>query len=72
MLPLAYLFPGYRFTAVDMKHSAVQLLQQRIQEGDVQNVDVIEGTIEQYTGKAWGRCRKFVVAVSSLEIQQAA
>eukprot|EP00878_Enallax_costatus_P013255 GHUV01013857.1.p1 GENE.GHUV01013857.1~~GHUV01013857.1.p1 ORF type:complete len:460 (+),score=137.22 GHUV01013857.1:1668-3047(+) len=52
VLPLAHLFPGFQFTAVDMKHSAVQLLQQRVHEGEMTNVEVIEGTIEQYSGDA--------------------
>lgn len=51
VLPLAHLFPCFAFTAVDMKRSAVQLLQQRIQQSQLSNVTVIEGTIEQYSGQ---------------------
>lgn len=50
VLPLAHLFPGFRFTAVDMKHSAVQLLQQRVQQAQITNIRVLDGTIEEYSG----------------------
>lgn len=51
VLPLAHLFPCFTFTAVDMKASAVQLLQQRVQQGGIGNVAVREGTIEMYDGE---------------------
>jgi methylase of polypeptide subunit release factors len=51
VLPLAHLFPCFSFTAVDMKASAVKLLRQRVQQGQMHNVRVQEGTIELYTGE---------------------
>jgi SAM-dependent methyltransferase len=51
VLPLAHLFPSFSFTAVDMKASAVQLLRQRVQQGQMRNVRVQEGTIEAYKGE---------------------
>jgi methylase of polypeptide subunit release factors len=50
ILPLAHLFPHFAFTAVDMKPSAVQLLQQRVQDAGLHNVAVQLGRIEDYTG----------------------
>ncbi|KAF6251681.1 hypothetical protein COO60DRAFT_1674803 [Scenedesmus sp. NREL 46B-D3] len=52
VLPLAHLFPGFAFTAVDMKASAVQLLWKRVQQGGLRNVSVQEGAIELYSGAA--------------------
>jgi len=50
ILPLAHLFPDFAFTAVDMKGSAVQLLQQRVQEAGLNNVTAQLGRIEDYAG----------------------
>lgn len=52
ILPLAHLFPHFHFTAIDMKHSAVKLLQQRVEDAGLTNVTAILGRIEQYTGGA--------------------
>ena len=51
VLALANLFPDMSFTAVDMKPSAVQLLQQRVDAAGLQNVNVQLGRIESYTGE---------------------
>jgi tRNA G46 methylase TrmB len=50
ILPLAHLFPHFTFTAVDMKPSAVRLLQQRVQEVGLTNVTAQLGRIEEFTG----------------------
>uniref|UniRef100_A0A383V6D5 Methyltransferase domain-containing protein n=1 Tax=Tetradesmus obliquus TaxID=3088 RepID=A0A383V6D5_TETOB len=52
VLPLAHLFPCFTLTAVDMKASAITLLRQRVQQGQMHNVRVQEGTIELYSGAA--------------------
>ena len=51
VLPLAHLFPCFTFTAVDMKASAIALLGQRVQQCQMHNVRVREGTIELYSGE---------------------
>ncbi|KAF6255366.1 hypothetical protein COO60DRAFT_215250 [Scenedesmus sp. NREL 46B-D3] len=48
LLPLAALFPCCRFTGVDMKPAALQLLQQRAAAAGLSNVSVFEGMIEQF------------------------
>jgi tRNA G46 methylase TrmB len=50
ILPLAHLFPAFSFTAVDMKPSAVGLLQQRVEQAGLTNVTALLGRIEDYTG----------------------
>jgi methylase of polypeptide subunit release factors len=50
ILPLAHLFPHFAFTAVDMKPSAVQLLQQRVQQAGLRSVTAQLGRIEEYSG----------------------
>lgn len=50
ILPLAHLFPTFSFTAVDMKPSAVLLLQQRVDQAGLRNVTAQLGRIEDYTG----------------------
>lgn len=54
ILPLAHLFPHFTFTAVDMKPSAVQLLQQRVVQSGLTNVTAHLGRIEEYTGEQQG------------------
>jgi tRNA G46 methylase TrmB len=51
VLPLACLFPSFTFTALDMKPSAVGLLQQRVQQAKLKNVVAIQQRIEQYDGE---------------------
>eukprot|EP00879_Flechtneria_rotunda_P021258 GHRR01022396.1.p1 GENE.GHRR01022396.1~~GHRR01022396.1.p1 ORF type:complete len:441 (+),score=142.13 GHRR01022396.1:740-2062(+) len=51
VLPLAFLFPTYAFTALDQKQSAMQLLQQRVQQGGLSNVAAEHGTIEDFKGE---------------------
>lgn len=48
LLPLAALLPGCRFTGVDMKPAALQLLQQRAAAAGLCNVAVFQGMIEQF------------------------
>ena len=48
LLPLAALLPGCRFTGVDMKPAALQLLQKRAAAAGLTNVSVFAGMIEQY------------------------
>lgn len=48
LLPLAALLPYCRFTGVDMKPAALQLLQQRAAAAGLANVSVFAGMIEQY------------------------
>lgn len=49
ILPLAHLFPRFSFTAVDMKPSAVALLQERVDKAALDNVTAQLGRIEDYT-----------------------
>eukprot|EP00775_Hariotina_reticulata_P004597 gene4597-4851_t len=48
VLPLAYLFPSFTFTALDIKPSAVLLLQQRVQQAQLKNVVAVQQRIEDY------------------------
>jgi hypothetical protein len=47
-LPLAFLFPQHRFTAVDMKTHSVDLLLQRAQAAGLSNIRGVCGTIEEF------------------------
>lgn len=51
LLPLAALLPHCRFTGVDMKPAALQLLQQRANAAGLTNVCVFEGMIEAYSAR---------------------
>jgi ubiquinone/menaquinone biosynthesis C-methylase UbiE len=48
LLPLAHAYPQCNFTGVDMKPTALQLLQQRAAQGGLTNVKVFQGMIEQF------------------------
>jgi methylase of polypeptide subunit release factors len=50
VLPLAHLFPHFSFHAIDMKPSAVALLQERVDKAELDNVTVQLGHIENFTG----------------------
>ena len=49
LLPLAHAYPQCTFTGVEMKPTAMQLLQQRAQQAGLANIKVFQGMIEQYT-----------------------
>jgi hypothetical protein len=49
-LPLAFHFPQYKFVGVDLKMGALELMGQRAQVAQLENVGVSCGTIEAYAG----------------------
>lgn len=48
-LPLAFLFPQHRFTAVDMKSQSIDILMQRAHTAGLTNIKGVCGQIEQFT-----------------------
>jgi hypothetical protein len=77
LLPLAALLPGCRFTGVDMKPAALQLLQTRAAAAGLANVSVFEGMIEQFrqpfdVGLALHACGNATDHVLQMSVEQRA
>lgn len=77
LLPLAALLPGCRFTGVDMKPAALQLLQARAAAAGLANVSVFQGMIEDFrqpfdVGLALHACGNATDHVLQLSVQQRA
>lgn len=66
VLPLAHMFPGCDFVAVDMKAEAIEILRERVADACMKNVSAQVGRIEDF------RCRSPCSSFASVGLNYSA